>query len=296
MSVERTAIINPTKLKFDFVDKDTDGYLDEITKEDLALLINMLESIGGPGSADGSKKAYGLNTDGTWDEEQLTKYKAENLKKRFDEQGYNFFFLRDENDKVIALASGDMNNPKWTQQIADAQRLGQEAGKEGNYFRLLNVVVVPEHRRKDAGAGGVGTELLQRINNDLVGRGVTLLEGPVSAQAQEKGLDSFYKAALEKSGYKAEEYTVTAQHNAEGALIQSVFTLQNPRLIELKKEAEVVKEVPAEEARTHETKHKKTSILEAPATKSLQPRTWQESLRRYNVDPNNVATHSRAFR
>lgn len=282
---------------FSVVDKNTDGYLDKIGTEELGLLINMLESIGGPGSADGTKKTYGLNGDGTWDAEKLATYKNA-LNTRFTEQGYTFFILRDEAGKLVALASGDMNNQKWTTQIADAQRLGTETGKEGgNYFRLLNVVVAPELRRSGSGTGnGVGTELLARINNELVSRNVTLVEGPVSAKAQEKGLDGFYKAALERSGYKAEEYSLAEQRNAEGALIQSVFTLQNPRLIETKKEIEVAAEkVIALAEQTRATKHKRPSILEAPETKSSQPRSWQDSLRRYNLSEGTVR-HSRAWR
>lgn len=239
--------LDKPSIRVTVIDKDNIPS-DEVLKQILKLNIKMLESIGSTVLAT-SRAAYGLREDGSWDDEQFNKYKIGNVdrdveylhpttgepikqasfQKKLAAQGHTIFTAYNDSGDLIALASGDLNNidaklpgkddPRWEARIKAAEDLG------GSYFRLLNVSVDEGFRHKK-----IGTELLKMANNHLVSKGVTIIEGPVSREAQKDGVDIFYKYVLDS--FAIERTTEMDRAN------QLVYTVTNPKTIEIGRDAE----------------------------------------------------------
>lgn len=235
MTSERTV----PEISVRVINKESLHELDDTTlKQILELNIKMLVSIKSAALAT-SRAAYGLHEDGSWDEDQFNKYKTGNAEgdveylnpttgelaklpsfsKKLVAQGHTIFAAYSDSGKLIALASGDLNNrdaKRWDGRIKAAEDL------HGNYFRLLNVSVDEDFRRQ-----GVGTKLLKEAKDYLALQNVRIIEGPVSEQAQVAKVGAFYDSVLKN-------FDIAAETAVDGK--QLVYTVTLPKLIE--KEAE----------------------------------------------------------
>jgi|GEM_PF-5858848 len=235
----------------------------DLLKDILKLNVQMLGSIGGWENAKGAFAAYGmvlpegvsvesgkLTSNGinkeafgevgteiafnksfieraTFDEAVFQQYQNNVFANRLKNQGHHVFVAIGENNKPIAIASGDLNSldakldgkTRWETQINAAKAAG------GEYFRILNVAVDESVRRQ-----GFGTELLRQVGNVLADKNVAVIEAPVSRQGQEKGLDKFYETVLQKFAVQG-----TSVIDAAG---QKVLTVTG--LNKAKEEAKVV--------------------------------------------------------
>lgn len=83
-----------SNFQLEIISKDTSEYLKKIGKQELVMLVQMLEDLKNP-ALKGSMSAYGYSYDSDahviWDEEKLASYKQNRLQQRFKEKGYTFF-------------------------------------------------------------------------------------------------------------------------------------------------------------------------------------------------------------
>lgn len=155
----------------------------KLVKHILALFVDMLEAIGGEKNSEGSRAAYGYKRDEerkiSWDDDTLKSYIDTSLKKRMEDKGYVIFTYHDDENKVVAVASGNL---------------------QGSTYTLQNMVVDAEFRRnKNKEHQHFGTEFAGKIVEQLRAMGVETIEGTITQESESKGNAVFYKFAAEQN-------------------------------------------------------------------------------------------------
>ncbi len=216
-------------LTFDVIDKNTPDFLAKIDKKELTLLVHMLEDLEHSATAS-TKQAYGYHEDtAKWDEQKLAAYKAGTLNARMLEKNYTFFVLRDQNNEVVALASGNAPDDK-------------------SQLRVLNIAV-----DRNARGQGHATELMKQLADWAAQKEFAEIAIPLSEHAIAKGNVDVYQHIAQGLGLEA----ATRPHPDDAKSIE--LTVAPKRLIAVAEPEAAEKKHPRIGGRTdHDgiTKHK----------------------------------------
>jgi|GEM_PF-5569531 len=168
------------KYSFEVIDKNTPNYLKRIGKQELTMLVHMMEDLN-HAATNFTKEVYGYpaNGIGEWDETKLAQYKSGSLTKRMaGQEGYTFFLMRNIQGQLVGLASADAGNKAL--------------------LYLRNIAISREHKHD----GSVLEHLLKNISNFALDNGYKKIEIPLSKNSQAMGDVKTYQEVAEKIGLK----------------------------------------------------------------------------------------------
>ena len=189
------------KYTFDIISQKTPDYLAAITTDILTMLVHNLEDLDHPNLKD-TVRAYDYPT---YNEEKLARYKMGRLTERMTRENYTFFLLKNEQQQVIALMSGDAN-------IHEKK------------LDMTNITVHRDHRKQ-----GLVVELIKRISHFAHEQGYEEMKIQLSPYALKKGNFEMYQHIAEKLGIQQLVPENREKENASGEVQQVADLILKPR-------------------------------------------------------------------